>query len=128
MNYVDDKATRAFLKAEVAKRDPVLKDKSGQWYWLNDWRKSHVGENGKITYRDLIDRLYELMTARGRLPRIPSAEFNGFIADWPIPTTPTPLGGKPLTHGKHVRQRLSETTITSIKTIKKSMKMAKFNR
>lgn len=82
VNYVDDKATKAFLKAEVAKRDPVLKDKSGQWYWLNDWRKSHVGENGKITYRDLIDRLYALMTARGRLPRIPSAEFNGFIADY----------------------------------------------
>ena len=82
VNYVDDKATKAFLKEEVAKRDPVLKDKSGQWYWLNDWRKSHVGENRKITYRDLIDRLHDLMATRGRLPRIPSARFNNFIADY----------------------------------------------
>ena len=78
VNYVSDKATKAFLKEEISKRD--LKDKSGQWYWLNDWRKEEIRSNRKITYRELIDRLYELMTRR--LPRIPSTRFNNFITDF----------------------------------------------
>ncbi|OZG72730.1 hypothetical protein BTA51_14500 [Hahella sp. CCB-MM4] len=82
VNYVSDKATKAFLKEEISKRDPDLKDKSGQWYWLNDWRKEQIRNNRKITYRELIDRLYELMTTKGRLPRIPSTRFNNFITDF----------------------------------------------
>ncbi|MDC9580531.1 hypothetical protein PSI15_02915 [Xenorhabdus sp. PR6a] len=82
VNYVSDKATKTFLKEEISKRDPDLKDKSGQWYWLNDWRKEQIRNNRKITYRELIDRLYELMTTKGRLPRIPSTRFNNFITDF----------------------------------------------
>src|SRR5699024_5886866 len=82
VNYVSDKATKTFLKEEISKRAPDLKDKSGQWYWLNDWRKEQIRNNRKITYRELIDRLYELMTTKGRLPRIPSTRFNNFITDF----------------------------------------------
>jgi len=82
VNYVDDKATKTFLKEEISKRDADLKDKSGQWYWLNDWRKEQIRNNRKITYRKLIDRLYELMSTKGRLPRIPSTRFNNFITDF----------------------------------------------
>ena len=82
VNYVSDKATKAFLKQEISNRDPQLKDKSGQWYWLNDWRKEQIRNNREITYRELIDRLYELMTTEGRLQRIPSSRFNNFITDF----------------------------------------------
>ncbi len=82
VNYVGDRATKAFLKEEISKRDPQLRDKSGQWYWLNDWRKKQIASNRKITYRQLIDRLYELMTSEERLPRIPSTRFNNFITDF----------------------------------------------
>lgn len=82
VNYVSDKATKTFLKQEIHKRTPDLKDKSGQWYWLNDWRKEQIRNNRSITYQDLIDRLYELMTTKGRMPRIPSTRFNNFITDF----------------------------------------------
>lgn len=82
INYVSDKNTKAFLKEYIFKRDPALKDKSGQWYWLNDWRKDQIRNKQKITYQELIDRLYELMTTKGRLPRIPSTRFNNFITDF----------------------------------------------
>lgn len=82
VNYVSDKKTKAFLMQEVSKRDPDVKNKSGQWYWLNDWRKEQIRSNRKITYLALIDRLYELMTNEGRLPRIPSTRFNNFITDF----------------------------------------------
>jgi hypothetical protein len=82
VNYVSDKATKAFLREEISKRNPKLKDKSGQWYWLNDWRKKQIRSNRKITYRELIDQLYELMTTEGKLPRIPSTRFNNFITDF----------------------------------------------
>jgi hypothetical protein len=82
VNYVSDKKTKAFLMQEVSKRDPDVKNKSGQWYWLNDWRKEQIRSNRKITYLALIDRLYELITNEGRLPRIPSTRFNNFITDF----------------------------------------------
>lgn len=82
VNYVSDKATKGFLKAEIHKIDPAIRDKSGQWYWLNDWRKKQIGANRAITYGDLVDRLYELMTTEGKLPRIPSTRFNNFISDF----------------------------------------------
>ncbi|MEG9883471.1 MAG: hypothetical protein V6Z86_02410 [Hyphomicrobiales bacterium] len=82
INYVDDKATKAFLKREITKRNPALKDKSGQWYWLNDWRKEQIKRNRALTYRDLIDRLYALMTTKGKLARIPSTRFNNFMTDF----------------------------------------------
>lgn len=82
INYVDDKATKAFLKKEIAKRQPALKDKSGQWYWLNDWRKEQIKRDRALTYRDLIDRLYALMITKGRLARIPSTRFNNFVTDF----------------------------------------------
>ncbi|WP_039757912.1 hypothetical protein [Bartonella queenslandensis] len=81
-NYVSDKATKAFLKEEIAKRDPKAKDKSGQWYWLNDWRKEMIRNNQEITYQQLIDKLYALMTTEGKLPRIPSTRLNNFIIDF----------------------------------------------
>ncbi|WP_431686634.1 hypothetical protein [Hahella sp. NBU794] len=82
VNYVSDKATKAFLREEIAKRAPQLKDKSGQWYWLNDWRKGQIGADQRITYQDLVDKLFELMTTPGKLPRIPSTRFNNFITDF----------------------------------------------
>ena len=82
VNYVSDKATKAFLKEEVSKRAPGIKDKPGQWYWLNDWRKEQIRNNREITYSELVDRLFELMTTEGRLPRIPSTQFNNFITDF----------------------------------------------
>lgn len=40
----------------------------------------------KITYQDLIDQLYKLMTTEGRLPRIPSTKFNNFITGYLMDT------------------------------------------
>ncbi len=62
VNYVSDKETKSFLKEEIAKIDPDAKAKSGQWYWLNDWRKEQLRNDCNITYQDLVNRLYELMT------------------------------------------------------------------
>ncbi|MEH0007712.1 MAG: hypothetical protein V6Z82_03220 [Flavobacteriales bacterium] len=82
VNYVDDRTTKDFLLAQLERKHGPLPYKSGQWYWLNDWRKEQIRNNRKITYRELIDRLYELMTTKGRLPRIPSTRFNNFITDF----------------------------------------------
>ncbi|MDF7671200.1 hypothetical protein PT276_08350 [Orbaceae bacterium ESL0721] len=82
VNYVSDKKTKMFLKTEITKIDSTIKDKSGQWYWLNDWRKQQIRDNQKITYKHLIDHLYNLMKTEGKLPRIPSTRFNNFITDY----------------------------------------------
>jgi len=38
-NYVDDKKTKSFLLELVRAEAPGFGRKSGQWYWLNDWRR-----------------------------------------------------------------------------------------
>ncbi|MCY3843854.1 MAG: SAP domain-containing protein [Acidobacteria bacterium] len=81
-NYVDDRATKDFLRGLVRARAPSLKDKSGQWYWLNDWRRRQIQTGRRITYEDLGTRLLELLRTEGRLPRIPAARFNNFITDF----------------------------------------------
>ncbi len=81
-NYVDDKSTKAFLLDLVATQDPDVRPKSGQWYWLNDWRRSQLASGTRITYGDLACRLLELMRTNGRLPQIPSARMNNFITDF----------------------------------------------
>lgn len=80
-NYVGDKVTKAFLLRLVAERDPSLRVKSGQWYWLNDWRREKQRAEASFTYQDLADRLTELMSTEGRLPPIPSARMNNFLTD-----------------------------------------------
>lgn len=82
VNYVSDQTTKAFLILEIEARDSQIRRKSGQWYWLNAWRKQQVLSNNPITYRDLVNKLYELMTTTGRLPQIPSTRFNNFITDF----------------------------------------------
>ena len=81
-NYVDDRRTKDFLRGFVHARGPSLKDKSGQWFWLNDWRRRQVQAGRRITYADLGNRLLELRRTEGRLPRIPAARFNNFITDF----------------------------------------------
>lgn len=80
--YVDDKRTKTFLRDLVHARVPSLRDKSGQWYWLNEWRRTQLQEGRCITYADLGNRLLELMRSEGRLPRIPAARFNNFVTDF----------------------------------------------
>ena len=80
--YVDDRRTKAFLRALVYARGPAPRDKSGQWYWLNDWRRTRLQAGQRITYSDLANRLLELMRSEGRLPRIPVARFNNFVKDF----------------------------------------------
>lgn len=83
VNYVGDRRTKAFLLELVKNRSPGgLRDKSGQWYWLNDWRRKQQEARRSFTYQDLADHLYGLMTTRGRLPQIPSARMNNFITDF----------------------------------------------
>jgi len=81
-NYIDDRMTKEFLRRIVHVRDPGLRDKSGQWYWLNDWRRTQQEAGARFTYRDLADRLRTLMRTEGRLPQIPSARMNNFITDF----------------------------------------------
>ena len=81
-NYVDDRKTKAFLRGLVHARAPSLKDKSGQWYWLNDWRRAQIQAGRPITYADLGNRLLALARSEGRLPRIPAARFNNFVTDF----------------------------------------------
>ena len=81
-NYVDDRRTKDFLRALVHAHAPSLRDKSGQWYWLNDWRRRQLRAGRRITYADLGNRLLELLRTEGRLPRIPAARFNNFITDY----------------------------------------------
>ncbi len=80
--YVDDRKTKAFLRDLVHARVPQLKDKSGQWYWLNEWRRRQLRAGQRITYADLGNRLLELMRSEGRLSRIPAARFNNFVTDF----------------------------------------------
>ena len=82
VNYVGDRKTKAFLYELIADRTHGLLDKSGQWYWLNDWRRKQQEAKWRFTYQDLADHLYELMTTEGRLPQIPSARMNNFITDF----------------------------------------------
>ena len=80
--YVDDRRTKTFLRDLVHARAPSLRDKSGQWYWLNEWRRTQLQAGQRITYADLGDRLLEFMRSEGRLPRIPAARFNNFVTDF----------------------------------------------
>jgi len=81
-DYVDDRRTKAFLRNLVHARDPQLKDKSGQWYRLNEWRRTQLRAGQRITYADLGNRLLELMRWEGRYPRIPAGRFNNFVTDF----------------------------------------------
>ena len=81
-NYVDDRRTKTFLLELVHADAPGLRRKSGQWYWLNDWRRKKQEARARFTYRDLAGHLRELMQAEGRLPQIPSARMNNFITDF----------------------------------------------
>lgn len=81
-NYVDDRATKDFLRQLVLEQAPELKDKSGQWYWLNDWRRAQQAAGRRFRYGDLAARLRELMCTEGRLPQIPSARMNNFVTDF----------------------------------------------
>jgi len=81
-NYVDDRQTKAFLLELVHAEAPGLGRKSGQWYWLNDWRRQKQAAQARFTYRDLAVRLRELMQTEGRFPQIPAARMNNFITDF----------------------------------------------
>ena len=81
-NYVGDKKTKAFLLELVHAETPELGRKSGQWYWLNDWRRKKQEARARFTYRDMAGHLRVLMQTDGRLPRIPSARLNNFITDF----------------------------------------------
>ncbi|MEP0519094.1 MAG: hypothetical protein ABJO09_02800 [Hyphomicrobiales bacterium] len=82
INYVGDKKTKAFLLELVKAEDPNVKAKSGQWYWLNDWRRKQQETKTSFTYQDVANKLLELMQTAGRLPQIPSARMNNFITDF----------------------------------------------
>ena len=81
-NYVGDRKTKAFLLELVHAEAPGLRNKSGQWYWLNDWRRKRQVARERFTYRDLAGHLRMLMQTRGRLPQILSARMNNFITDF----------------------------------------------
>ena len=80
--YVDDRRMKTFLRDLVHACAPSLRDKSGQWYWLNEWRRTQLQAGQRITYADIGNRLLELMRSEGRLPRIPAARFNNFVTDF----------------------------------------------
>ena len=81
-DYVDDRRTKDYLRDLVHARDPQLRDKSGQWYRLNEWRRTQLRAGQRITYADLGNRLMELMRWEGRFPRIPAGRFNNFVTDF----------------------------------------------
>ncbi len=81
-NYVGDKKTKSFLLELVYTEVPDLRQKSGQWYWLNDWRRKKQEAQECFTYGDLARHLRTLMQTEGRLPQIPSARMNNFITDF----------------------------------------------
>ena len=81
-NYVGDKKTKTFLLELVHAETPGLGRKSGQWYWLNDWRRKKQRARERFTYRDLAEHLRTLMQTKGRLPQCPSARMNNFITDF----------------------------------------------
>ena len=82
VNYVGDKKTKAFLLELVHASAPGLGDKSGQWYWLNDWRRKKQEQQARFTYQDIADHLRGLRQTKGRLPQIPSARRNNSITDF----------------------------------------------
>ena len=82
VNYVGDKATKSFLLALVWERNPHARNKSGQWYWLNDWRRSQQERGDEFTYGDVAGKLLDLMETEGKLPPIPSARMNNFITEF----------------------------------------------
>ncbi len=81
-NYNGNRKTKAFLLELVQRKDPGSKDKSGQWYWLNDWRRQQAEAGHSFTYGDLAEQLLKLRKTKGRLPQIPSARMNNFISDF----------------------------------------------
>ncbi|MDE2778871.1 MAG: SAP domain-containing protein [Chloroflexota bacterium] len=81
-DYVDNRRTKDFLRDLVHARVPQLKDKSGQWYRLNEWRRSQLRAGQSFTYADLANRLLELMRWEGPFPRIPAGRFNNFVTDF----------------------------------------------
>ncbi|MDE2771912.1 MAG: SAP domain-containing protein [Bacteroidota bacterium] len=81
-NYVGDRRTKDFLLKLVHAKVPDLGSKSGQWFWLNDWRRKMQGAQERFTYRDMADHLRALMQNDGRLPRIPSGRMINFITDF----------------------------------------------
>lgn len=81
VNYVGDKRTKAFLLDLVHSRSLATVDKSGQWYWLNDWRRQQQAAGADFSYGDLAAVLRGLMETDGRLPQIPSAQMNNFLTD-----------------------------------------------
>lgn len=81
-NYVGSKETKVFLRNLVHAEVPGLRDKSGQWCLLNDWRRQRQEARVRFTYHDLAARLRELMGTKGRLPQVPSAQMNNFITDY----------------------------------------------
>lgn len=81
-NYVDDKTTKTFLRDCVHADSPGLNDKSGQWYWLNEWRRKQQEAQVLFSYAELSAKLRELMQHEGRLPQIPSARMNNFFTDY----------------------------------------------
>lgn len=82
VNYVGDKTTKSFLLSLVQARRPGVKDKSGQWYWLNDWRRQKQEVAAVFTYGEMADKLLSLMESEGRLPPIPSARRNNFVTEF----------------------------------------------
>jgi hypothetical protein len=82
VNYVGDRQTKDFLLGLARARDADVRDKSGQWYWLNDWRRQQQDASRRFTYQDLAERLLQLMRTTGRLPQIPSARMNNFLSDF----------------------------------------------
>ena len=82
VNYVGDKSTKSFWLELVRNRNPNVKDKSGQWYWLNDWQRHHQERGAKFTYGDIADKLLSLMETESHLPPIPSARMNNFITEF----------------------------------------------
>lgn len=82
LNYAGDARTKQFLLGLARSQSPGLADKSGQWYWLNDWRREQQAAGAEFSYRDLGNRLRALMQTEERLPQIPSARMNNFLTDF----------------------------------------------
>jgi hypothetical protein len=82
VNYVGDRQTKDFLLGVVSAKDADAREKSGQWYWLNDWRRRQQAALRRFTYQDLAERLSQLMLTPERLPQIPSARMNNFLSDF----------------------------------------------
>ncbi|MEP3248096.1 MAG: SAP domain-containing protein [Sneathiella sp.] len=115
-NYNGNKKTKAFLLELVIRRDPNSQDKSGQWYWLNDWRRKQFEKNIPFTYGDLAEQLLILRRTKGRLPQIPSARMNNFITDFLEDISNKGLGkAHALDAWKKVKATPGEKTYTAYK-------------